>query len=244
MLFLESSPSLSNKDVHIYKFVATHIEEVVHMNIREFAELVQVSTTTIVRFCRKFECEGFTEFKIRLQLYKEELTRNSSNVIRLGETFLNFAQHTKSVKFQQQLNKAAQLIKNKELILFINDKGLEAIADYGVDYFSNTSKLAVRQNLPPNNFDNLFSNMLEKICVFVLSNYGNDEKINHALNSFIEKKIPIISITNSNDSSLSDLSDINISHYTFDEYADKSIAISQVPTLYIIEQIAIKSAAN
>ncbi|MBO0480825.1 MurR/RpiR family transcriptional regulator [Candidatus Enterococcus courvalinii] len=244
MLFLESSPSLSTKDIHIYKFVATHIEEVVHMNIRELAEVVQVSTTTIVRFCRKFECEGFTEFKIRLQLYQGELVKNSHIAVRSEETFFNFAQHTKSVQFQQQVTKAAQLIKNKELILFISEKGLEAIADYGVFYFSNTSKIAVKQNLPLNNFDHLFSHMLEKIGVFVLSNDGNDQKINNELNRFIEKKVPIISVTNSKDSSLSDLSDITISHYTFDEHRDKSITVSQVPTLYIIEQIAIKTAAN
>ncbi len=37
------------------------------MKIRELAEEVHVSTTTILRFCKKVGCEGYSEFRLKLK---------------------------------------------------------------------------------------------------------------------------------------------------------------------------------
>ncbi len=37
------------------------------MSIRELADTTKTSSTTVLRFCRKFDCEGFSEFKIKLK---------------------------------------------------------------------------------------------------------------------------------------------------------------------------------
>lgn len=38
-------------------------DEVMYMTIRELADAAGVSTTTILRFCRKFNCDGYSEFR-------------------------------------------------------------------------------------------------------------------------------------------------------------------------------------
>ncbi|WP_182540149.1 hypothetical protein [Fontibacillus panacisegetis] len=35
-----------------------------YLTIREFAEKVQSSPTSVLRFCKKVGCNGFTEFKV------------------------------------------------------------------------------------------------------------------------------------------------------------------------------------
>ena len=47
-------------------------KKVMYMRIRELADEAHVSTTTILRFCKKLKCEGFSEFKVRFKMYIEE----------------------------------------------------------------------------------------------------------------------------------------------------------------------------
>lgn len=52
----------------LYKYIMKNKEKVVYMRIRDLADEAHVSTSTIMRFCRKLHCEGFSEFKVKLKL--------------------------------------------------------------------------------------------------------------------------------------------------------------------------------
>ena len=47
-----------------------------YMTIRELAEAAGVSTTTVLRFCRKLQCEGYSEFRVRFKLYLGRMSLN------------------------------------------------------------------------------------------------------------------------------------------------------------------------
>lgn len=72
MLFLDKTPDLTSLDLTLYKYISEHSEAVTKMKIRELAEATHTSTTSILRFCKQFECTGFSEFRIKLQLYLKE----------------------------------------------------------------------------------------------------------------------------------------------------------------------------
>lgn len=59
--------SFSKKEWQLFQYVLNQQAEVCSMSIRELADATKTSSTTVLRFCRKFDCEGFSEFKIKLK---------------------------------------------------------------------------------------------------------------------------------------------------------------------------------
>lgn len=75
MLFLEQNIELNDTELEIYNYITANLNQVVYMRIRDLADETHVSTTTILRFCRKFKCNGFSEFRVKLKLYAEKQRR-------------------------------------------------------------------------------------------------------------------------------------------------------------------------
>ena len=63
MFSYEVIQSLNNLELSLYEYIMKNNKKVIYMRIRELADEAHVSTTTILRFCKKLNCEGFSEFK-------------------------------------------------------------------------------------------------------------------------------------------------------------------------------------
>ena len=46
---------MNERELMVYNYVSSHLDEASRMNIRELAAVCQVSTTTVLRFCSKLE---------------------------------------------------------------------------------------------------------------------------------------------------------------------------------------------
>jgi DNA-binding MurR/RpiR family transcriptional regulator len=68
--------SLNNLEMMVYHYVIKNRDKVMYMTIRELAEAAGVSTTTVLRFCRKLQCEGYLNFAYVLNYI---LSRTSLN---------------------------------------------------------------------------------------------------------------------------------------------------------------------
>lgn len=68
--------SLNNLEMMVYNYVIKNRDKVMYMTIRELADAVGVSTTTILRFCRKLNCDGYSEFRVRFKLYLSRTSRS------------------------------------------------------------------------------------------------------------------------------------------------------------------------
>ncbi|WP_299473096.1 MurR/RpiR family transcriptional regulator [uncultured Roseibium sp.] len=62
----KSDGQLSAREQKVADFVLANLERISAMTIAEVAKACEVSTPTVVRFCRTMGCDGFREFKIRL----------------------------------------------------------------------------------------------------------------------------------------------------------------------------------
>jgi len=87
MLFLTYDPQLNPTELEIYKYISHNIEKVPYMTIRELADEIHFSKTAIWRFCQKFECEGYTDFKFKLKNYLSE-RKKTAQPKSLDETML------------------------------------------------------------------------------------------------------------------------------------------------------------
>lgn len=238
MLFLDKNPDLKPIDMDIYKYISANIDKVIYMRIRDLAEATHSSTASILRFCKKFECDGFSAFKIKLQIYRDQL--REQQIPTLDETaILNFILRTKEPFFQEKIALAASLLAEKELILFIGLGSSNIIAEYGVLYFSSIFNMAFRIEDPGNQpIHFLNESVAEKLCIIALSVSGETLEIINYLSHFSLSKSSIISITNSSKSTIAQLSDVNIPYYMSTESVKGADVTSQVPALFTIEYLA------
>lgn len=57
---------LPTQEQKVADYVKAHLEQISAMTIAELAGQCDVSTPTVIRFCRTLGCDGFREFKLRL----------------------------------------------------------------------------------------------------------------------------------------------------------------------------------
>ncbi len=69
MFGVEEIQSLNELELAVYEYVMLHKNAVSYMRIRELAAEAHVSTTTVIRFCKKMGCDGYAEFKLRMKEY-------------------------------------------------------------------------------------------------------------------------------------------------------------------------------
>ena len=69
----EQIKDLNDLELEVYNYIMRHQEKVLEMKIRELAEASHVSTTTVLRFCKKVGCNGYSEFKVKYKMYLNEV---------------------------------------------------------------------------------------------------------------------------------------------------------------------------
>lgn len=62
---LRESTSLTDREESLRDYLLEHPENIQRMSSRKFAEITFTSAATVTRFCRKFDCEGWPDFKLR-----------------------------------------------------------------------------------------------------------------------------------------------------------------------------------
>lgn len=67
MFSAEQIRSLNVLEMEVYRYVMDHQTTIPYMRIRELANAAHVSTTTVLRFCKKLDCDGYSEFKFRMK---------------------------------------------------------------------------------------------------------------------------------------------------------------------------------
>ncbi len=227
----------SELDYEVYNFILKNTEKIPYMTIREFANEAHVSTTTITRFCRKVNCNGFSEFKIRFRLEQE-----STKTIRQGFDFSSisdFFQRSGTESFHEQLKSVANLIAKKKQIIFLGIGNSGIIAEYAGRYFCNIGIFATGINNP------MFPISLEfpeESIIIILSVEGETDILIENSEIIKQSNSTVVSITNSKNSTLARISDYNISYYIQGERTDykkmKVDITSQIPAVYIVEALA------
>ncbi len=65
-LVAQARDNLSNAEMRLAEIVLTRPEDVITMSMTDLKGFASVSDPTIVRFCRRFGCTGYPDFKVRL----------------------------------------------------------------------------------------------------------------------------------------------------------------------------------
>ena len=220
-------------EIRIYKFIVDNGEKIPYMTIREFADELQVSTSTILRFCNKLECDGYKEFKERLKKYIYEIQKvpPQGNLNEL----LHYFKKINTNYFEQKIAEGGQFIRKAETVIFIGSGSSGALAKHAARYFSNLGKFSIglEDTLYPITKD------MEAAVVIALSVSGETKGVIELINRFKINKCNILSITNQSNCTISQMSDWNISYNMDIHEANGGYnATTQVPVLFILEALA------
>ncbi len=234
MFTYENIQKFNELEIMIYKYVLDNGEKIQHMTIREFAEKVHVSTATIMRFCRKVDCEGYSEFRVKLKEHLEE-TCNVDLQDDLSE-ILHYFQRTNTSAFEAEIKKATELIRKAQKVIFVGMGSSGNLGKYGARYFSNMGKFSWSIEDP---YYPVINDMAENTVVIALSVSGELKPLTDLLYRFQKHKCKILSITNKPTSTIAKMSDWNISYYMTTKKVESMYDITtQVPVLFLIEALA------
>lgn len=231
--------SFNDLEFLVYQFVVENKEKVPYMTIRELAKEAHVSTTTVLRFCNKINCEGFTEFKLRLKMKKEEsfkpkLTNDATAIY-------NFLERASAKEFVDNLDQIASVFLKAKTMIFVGNGNSGVMAKYAASYFSSVGKFALHVENPM--YKITLENPADSVVV-ILTVSGEGKMLVNNISALKEDRATIVSITNSKNSTIARLSDYNVSYYIQHElkqnnpFIEKIDITSQFPVLYLIETLA------
>ncbi|NRD76256.1 MurR/RpiR family transcriptional regulator [Bacillus sp. BRMEA1] len=227
--------SFNDLEVALYDYISKNSDKVIYMRIRDLAKETHVSTSTILRFCRKVDCEGFSEFKVKLKLLLDK--KVDIQIKTMDHSLAEFMERTLKGSFDENIHEAAKQIAQSDSVIFIGTGSSGILAEYGARYFSSLGKFSMYIKDP--HFP-IQSNYLKNSATIALSVSGENRFTVTHINRLKQEGSKIISITNNKQCTISKISDINISYYVTEEWYNHSNITTQIPVVYILEAVARK----
>ena len=234
MFSYEIIQSFNQLEMLIYTYIMEHKNEARYMTIRELSDAVHVSTSTILRFCKKTGCDGWSEFRIQFKLYLKEEKQNRNRLAadnNLDELTYFFRTVT-STKYEEELSKAVHMLREARQVIFIGIGTSGILGKYGARYFSNMGKYSQYIEDP---YYPVVSDMEDTVIV-VLSESGETQEIVNFAERFREHNCRLLTITNGASCTLAKMADCSLAYYV-PEYRVKGEynVTTQVPVLYLLE---------
>lgn len=234
MLTIEQIKNMNELEMSIYDYIMRHKEKILHMKIRELADEVHVSTTTVLRFCKKAGCNGFAEFKIKYRIYLEQhkMDRIEHDI----PLMLDFFNKIDNEGFFGKINDVAHMIYESEKVIFTGIGTSGTLGQYAARTFTNYGKFAVCIEDP---FYPVGKGSHHKTIVIALSVSGETQETIRHVEDFIKEDCRTIAITNMEDCTLSRMCDVTFTYYMPQQCVNEVLNVTtQVPVIFIIEALA------
>ena len=209
--------SFNQLEMDVYNYIIGNEEKVVYMKVRELAEEVHVSTTTILRFCKKVGCEGYSEFRLKL---KQEVNSKEQKKINMDLTAVkDFFERVQTQAFAENIQEAVKLLTKASSIIFVGVGNSSIIGKYGARYFNNVGWFSFAIDDP---FTPVFRGKGERTATIALSVSGETEQTLMLAEKLKRRGSSLISITNKANCSLAKMSDCNINYYVSEYKKDEN----------------------
>lgn len=223
--------SLNETETYVYNYVVKNTKKVLNESIRELANDTHVSTATVMRFCKKMGCEGFTELKYRL---KENVEIQETKEDDVNNQFDSIIERVESSDYLESIRRAAEIIKQSDLILTL---GIGTTGDFA----KYTSRLLSGMGYCCYGVDGAAypaQRVAEGYQVAIIVFYERLQKnlLFEEIYRYKNKNYMIIMLTNTNMGSMEHLCDEVI------HISDGSVMLgkihSGIPMLYAVEKLA------
>ena len=233
----EQIKGINPGEFRVYNFVASHLNKAHEMNIRQLAGAVGVSTTTVLRFCEKVGCSGYTELKYRLRQAAAAKNKEESFDFVPAVQYITYCAGDQA--FGEKLAQAAVICADADQVILSGDGGSGTLIRYGAYLLNSIGKAAFPAE--PGS-GTACPGGKTKNAVLILSAQGDGEEIVSVMNSFRRAGAALVSITNAEQCLAARISDVNFSCYMPEAYrgfgAGHMDQASQIPVVYLLERLA------
>lgn len=236
MFGYEVLQSYNELEMLVYNYIMDHKEEVKYMTIRELSDAVHVSTSTIIRFCKKTGCDGYSEFRVQFKLFLKDEYENNKKKLKdnVGDEIMYFLHSVTSTEYEESIVKVTEMIQKARQLIFIGIGTSGILGKYGARYFSNIGKFSqyIEDPYYP------IGNDMEMTVVIALSESGETQQTLKLAERFKKHNCKIFSITNGSSCTLAKMSDYNLAYFVPKHLIQDEYNITtQVPVIYLLETI-------
>lgn len=135
--------SLNELERLVCEYILQHPKELAGMKVKDVAEAVNVSSSTVMRFCKKMGCSGFSEFKYQYQHYLAQVEVAERKDDELEYLLEFFASVSQDGNRESMLAALDRFIGCGDKILFGN-AGLQGQLVQYASYLLNAAGMATR----------------------------------------------------------------------------------------------------
>ncbi|MBD7916089.1 MurR/RpiR family transcriptional regulator [Clostridium sp. Sa3CUN1] len=237
MLTIEQLKKLNELDMLIYNYINENKEKALNMKIKDLADEIHVSNSSIIRFCKKVGCNGYSEFKIKYKIFMQDNKNNINSIISEDiEGMFDFFNRVDNEKLFNNIKKFANIIHGCDKVIFLGVGTSGILAQYGARFFTNIGKFSIAISDP---FYPVPKDFYGNAVVIGLSVSGETIETINQINKFKEEKCKILSITNRKDCTLNKIADESLTYYMPYEKVNEYYNITtQVPVIYFLELLA------
>ena len=224
----EKIKSFSTTDMRIYNYILKHSIQFPYMSIRELADEIPTSTASIMRFVKRMGYDSFPELKYAYKKGEKEVSLYMVND--LDET-IDCLKKFNTPYYQDLFKEIAYILGDANMIIFDGMGDSAKIAEYAARRFSINGIFSAALTDP---YQRVSMDGTD-IVVVMLSVSGNTPELIRKANGYKAAGSTLITITASDDNTLTKMSDHNISYYVNDVRTEEMSRTTQVPALSIIE---------
>ena len=239
----------SKGDKILIEYINRNAQECVYMSISELANAVSLGEATITRFTRKIGFSRYQDFKLALA---KQLTKNSrksfiNTVVSIDEPVEETAQKlflSNSNIIEETLKKlnytdvtqAREMILNAKKIYFFGIGNSGIVAQDGNYKFMRIGLNSIA--ISDSHTMLMLSSIMERgDVIFAISHTGETREILKAIELAKSKKAKVISLTESRENTLKELSDINLSYMSMETIFETGSIMSKFIQMFILELI-------
>lgn len=223
---------LNDLEIEVFEYIMSNSLIIPYLTIRELADNVGVSTTTILRFVKKIGYDSYNDFKFayKMSLQSEEHFERIYDFSEVIECLKKFS----TSYYLDKFNEAMVIIGNSENVVFFGVGNSGTICQYGARRFTSAGKFTMAVNDP---FLKMAS-LNPSTVVIVLSVSGETPEVIDTLATLKKESCKIIAITTSQSCTIAKMADLTIPYYINKIGTDVFDMTSQIPVVAIIENLA------
>lgn len=229
--------TLSSKEKKIAKYILENKDTILNINIKDLAWKTNTSISTITRFCKKIECNGFVEFKILLNSEIEKTSKGATCFDRVERYYIQVISATTELLDQALIYKCVYIIKEARKIRLygLGSSGLTA-----TEFKFRLQRMGLNADAVVDPHMMLMSTALlnEDDLVIGISNSGMTEEVVNAVKEAKKKNVQVISITNHDHTPLTESSDVVLFTSSVKRMNRDQFINDQLSILYVLDVIS------
>lgn len=227
--------SLNSNELKILQYIYANSEKIQYLTIRQLAQRLNCSTTTILRFCQKINLSGYNELKYYLknQQQKYKTTQNFRK-----DDWIQDVENTLMLLRQDTVKRVVYELNSKKTIHLFGGAGITTRV---VDYLEKLCFSYGLQNVYRYEASALAFHVAEKMTkqdvLFLISSSGKYAPTIKLANLAKMHEATVIAISPFSDNLLAATADVNFRFFSHERQNKNTEYTSRLPIYYIIETI-------